>query len=211
MAKELYELRGVVEKIYDARAMKVGDERIGAPYQKNLTDVTTGGTLSEGVSVVVQYSVRGKWKNAESIQVTGAAPATPPASNSNFDPTEKGGKHNRPKPEYRHPDEMTRVDVLGHAVATLTATGALQSAESDKHAVLAVTQLAELYQAFVEDTIDAAFIAENIVAKSAQTAAQPAQQAPEPTPEAKAAEVASTQPGPAESGSDPLSAWLSGE
>ncbi|MCP4900795.1 MAG: hypothetical protein GY906_27840 [bacterium] len=206
---DITELKGVVEKIFDARAMKVGDTRIGAPWKKNLSDVVTGGTLAEGQTVVVQYSVNGKWNNAESIQIVGAAPANA-ATAGDFDPSEKGGKHNRFKRDYRHPDEITRVEMLKVAVGTLTANGILASSPDTHAAVIEVTKLAELYQAFVEDVVDAAFIAEKLGGKAPQPAAQAAEPAPEPSPEAQAAEAASTQPGPTESATDPLAAWMAG-
>ncbi len=204
------ELRGTISKIWDARAMEVNGTRIGAPYKKNLTDVTTGGDLVEGTSVVIQYSTRGKWNNAESIQVTGAAaPAVAVAAIG--DPAEKGGKHNRVKPmDFRHPDEITRIEVLGHAISTLASHGTLASAPDQKAAVIEVLKLAELYQAFVEDVVDAAFVADQLGGKAPQPAAQAAEPTPEPSPEAQAAEAASTQPGPTESAADPLAAWMAG-
>ena len=127
------------------------------------------------------------WTAAPAAASGGGGGRQSDIANPNFDPTEKGGKHNRRKLDYRHPDELTRVEVLGHAIATLTANGVIASAPTT-----------------------AEFIADQLGQAPQQAAAEPAQQAPEPTPEARAAEAASTQPGPAESASDPLAAWISG-
>jgi len=204
------ELKGIVTKIWDARAMEVDGTRIGAPYKKDLADVTTGGTLVEGVAVVVQYSERGKWKNAESIQVTGAAAPTTAASSG--DPAEKGGKHNRLKPmDFRHPDEITRIEVLKAAVATLTATGTLASSTNNQVAVVQIAKLAELYQLFIEDVVDAAFIEDQMSASSKpEPEAAPAQQEKKATLAAEAAHVASTQPGPTDDTQDTLTAFMNG-
>ena len=206
---ETIELRGKIDEIYDARAMKVNGTRIGAPYKKNLADVTTGGELVKGAGVVVHYSTRGQWKNAERIEVITAPGAALPAAEG-VDPSEPGGKMNRQNPDYRHPDELNRVEALNNAVKILTEIGVYPAVKTKAEALVATVELAEMLNYWIENTVDAAFLKEQVGEAAPQTATEPAPEPKEPSSEAKAALEASAAPGPSAGATSALSSFING-
>lgn len=201
------QLQGIIDAVYDARAMSVNGTRIGAPWQKTLADVTTGGGLAVGATVLVTYTTReskGKvYQNASAIQVLAAGAAQPaaqaaatPAAQAyagTAAPPAKPHHAKRTNPQYRSADEMAR----GAAVEA-----AIKLVQADD--VSGMFKLADLIFAYTTETVSAAQIIEHLSPAEVvvnptpapsqpadvATTAQPTQEAPAPagpTPEALAA------------------------